>query len=200
MRELDARDPRRLSFEINPESASNTGVIDAYLHEHDDPVAPLMLASYIHRLGMRLVAERQTPSSQSAFVAEVDPVLGARVTSAWERLAILDASLELCANPVLWFARGPRESIAPPPAYAPIEAPRVVERLANCVAELDRLLEPHGYATEAWLDALALEVGPRVTAPPNERPLPGLALSDYDLRALRDGELILRSSVQNTST
>lgn len=192
---LAAHDPLRLSFEVNPESATDAGVVDAYLHEHDDPVAPLTLASCMHSLGMRLVAERQTASSQSAFVAEVDPVLGARVTSAWERLAILDASLELCANPVLWFARGASESTAPPSSHAPIEASRVADRLGACVTELDRLLAPRGHTTEAWLDALAREVGPRVAPPPSERPLPGLALSDYDLRALRAGELVLRSTL-----
>ncbi len=194
MRALDPSDPRRLSFEVNPESLTDAGVVDAYLHEHDDPVAPLTLASCMHTCGMRLVAERQTASSRSSFVEEVDPALAALVTSPWERLAILDASLELCANPVLWFARGS----SPEPARASLDAmstpTTLAERLGACVRELDLLLAPYNYSTEAWLDRLAREVGPRVAPPPSERPLQGLALSDYDVAALRSGTPKLRDA------
>ncbi len=193
LKALDVGDPLRLSFEVNTESTTDAGVVDAYLHEHDDPVSPLELAHCMHTLGMKLIAERQNPSSRSAFVDEVDPRLGSLAGNPWERLAILDASLELCANPVLWFARGSSEPAVVPQTRSTALTPSVPERLLACLSDLDRLLGPVGYPTEAWLDSLAREVGSRVTPPPTQRPLPGLALSDYDLAALRAGELVLRA-------
>ena len=195
MRELPTNDPLRLSFEVNPESTSDAGVVDAYLHEHDEPVAPLALAACAQRLGMRLVAERQTPSSQSAFVEEVDPALAARITSPWDRLAVLDASLELCANPVLWFTRGTGEPALGAAKHALPPAATLADRLGACLSELDRILAFYSHTSEAWLTSLAREVGPRVSAPPDEKPLPGLALSDYDVAALREGSLRLRAGL-----
>lgn len=198
MRALPERDPLRLSFEVNPESRTDAGVVDAFLHAHDEPVPMLTLASCIHRAGLRLVGERQTESSRSAFVAEVDPALAARMTCPWERLALLDESLELCANPALWLARA-RQGEGPPTVRAPLPvdaAPSsrtpagrdpVRARLAERLDALDALLAPYDLRAEDWLRTLAREVGPRVGPPPEERPLPGLALSDYDPAELRAG-------------
>ena len=197
MRALPENDPIRLSFTINPESRTDAGVVDAFLHAHDEPAPILTLASYIHRAGLRLVGERQTASSRSAFVAEVDPVLAAKMTCPWERLALLDESLELCANPVLWLARasGTQAPTARPPlgleveespsSRSPASRDPVRTRLAARLDALDALLAPYGVRADDWLRTLAREVGPRVGPPPDERPLPGLALSDYDPDELR---------------
>jgi SAM-dependent methyltransferase len=202
MQALPESSPLRLSFEVNPESRTDAGVVDAFLHAHDEPLPILKLASCIERVGLRLVGERQSETSRSAFVAEVDPLLAARISDPWLRLAILDESLELCANPVLWLARGTAQraphaaattvtrhnaepetaepSASPPPQSDPIRA-----RLAARLDALDELLLPYGSTAEDWIRALAREVGPRVGPPPDMRPLPGLALSDYDPRELR---------------
>ncbi len=194
MRALPAPSPLRLSFEVNPESLSDAGVVDAFLHAHDEPASPLLLASYIYRAGLRLVGERQTASSRSAFVAEVDPALASKMTCPWERLTLLDESLELCANPVFWLAHARGREPAPRPPLTPDASARtdtsadpipVAARLAARLDALDALLAPYGTNADAWVRTLAREVGPRVGPPPEERPLPGLALSDYDPAELR---------------
>ena len=110
LHELPEASPLRSTFFVNPESSSDAGVVDAFLHAHDDPLPLAQLASCIHRAGLKLVGERQTPSSQSAFVGEVDAQVAASVTNPWSRLELLDESLELCANPVFWLARGESEA------------------------------------------------------------------------------------------
>jgi SAM-dependent methyltransferase len=197
MHALPESDPLRISFAINPESRTDAGVVDAFLHAHDEPAPMLTLASYIHRAGLRLVGERQTPSSRSDFVAEVDPNLASRMTCPWERLALLDESLELCANPVLWLARTsareaprvraplPLDADDSPRSRSPVPHDPVRARLAARLVAIDALLEPYGLRAADWLRTLAREVGPRVGPPPDETPLPGLALSDYDPEELR---------------
>jgi hypothetical protein len=77
----------------------------------------LELGRVMARLGLRLVAERQVSSSRSTFVEEVCPGTAGRLPDPWTRLALLDASLELCANPVLWFVK--TEAPLPVPSAAP---------------------------------------------------------------------------------
>ena len=125
---LAADSPLRLSFDVNPESLSDAGVVDAFLHAHDEPMPLDTLAYCIHQSGLHLVAERQTPSSRSSFVDEVDGAVGARLPGAWDRLAVLDESLELCANPVFWLARGAAEN-------APTVVPRASARPGSMHAE-----------------------------------------------------------------
>lgn len=213
--------PLRMTFEVNPESRTDAGVVDAFLHAHDEPLPLATLAATTRRLGLTLLAERQTASSRSTFVEEVDATLAARIQDPFERLALLDESLELCANPVLWFARAdatrattparePSAEVARPgtcrvegttlviegslagllpaglpPSCTALRMPNPIgARLAERVRRLDALLTPHGQSAETWLRTLAREVGPRCSAPPEEAPLPGLALSDYDPTAL----------------
>ena len=224
--ELPAASPLRLTFDAHPEAHTDAGVVDAFLHSHDDPVALDALGAHLERLGFVLVAERQTDSSRGAFVADVDPAVAARVTDAWQRLALLDDSLELCANPVLWCAldrapveqtpsdRTPRPEVRTPleagalrvdgstlrahgslpesPPEGDLSAVRslvvpspIGAHLSAAFSRVEQRLRPLGLPADAWLSSLAREVGPRFSAPPAERCLPGLALSDYPPDALR---------------
>ncbi|MCM2277943.1 MAG: class I SAM-dependent methyltransferase [Oligoflexia bacterium] len=199
---LPPEHPARLAFETQGETAREAGIVDAFLNACENPLSPLEWREATRRAGLSLVAETQAESSRSAFVVSLLPATAA--LDAWTRLQILDDFLELCANPVLWLRKIPSLSGGAPaaegtselaPAHVPDRwAPRNLDEfwlpsrplfeLAWNLRRAEALLSRAGISLKTALDTFRTEVGPRVSAPPEERPLPGLAATDYELSSL----------------
>ncbi len=180
--ELPPLHPARLCFESQPEVGTETGIVDAFLHTCENPLSPLEWAEACARAGLRLVGEAQTESSSSGFLVELVPATAA--LSAWERLEVMDCLLELCANPVLWLARGDGlglgHGIGDAPAHG--HGPAFRHELRAGLIRAHAILARAGVPLDDVLGALKREVGPRVSR--DGRALPGLAIVDLDTTAL----------------
>lgn len=102
---LGAEHPARLAFENHPESGSAAGIADAFLHACENPLSPHDWGRATRKAGLRLIGQRQTETSRSAFIDELFPAARESKLDAWDKLELLDRLLELCANPVLWFEK-----------------------------------------------------------------------------------------------
>ena len=210
MEELSADNPLRLSYEANPESRAATGIVDAYLHVCENPMAPEAWGQAAASAGLRLVAQDHAPSSQSGFIDELWPELGE--LGDWSKLGLLDDLLELVANPVLWLEPG--ASDGPPSAVSPsgsTDGPPPADGLvlsrdrSASVVELQQVLwlpsqlrwelgvglgravarvQGHGLDEERLLKVLEQEVGCRVNEAGAD--LPGLTLHEHAGGALRE--------------
>ncbi|MCM2324218.1 MAG: class I SAM-dependent methyltransferase [Oligoflexia bacterium] len=206
IRELSPEDPVRLTFETQGETRTAAGIVDAFLNACENPLSPREWQRATARAGLELAAEAQSPGSRSEFLSEILPETAA--LDAWTRLQILDDLLELCANPVLWLRRGPDGGAAHEsgaragvpaqedntlaagasaplaPADPAISARTPLHELSQGLLRAEKELARVGVTLERALQAFHEQVGPRVSAPPEEQPLPGLAASDYELSRL----------------
>lgn len=174
---LAPEDPRRSCFESQPERRHPAGLVDAFFHACERPLAPLQWQAACARAGLELFHEDQTETSRSAFLAELLPAT--RGLGPWKQLQILDDLLELCANPTLWLVRrGDARAFAPTEQFGDFTADRRAE-LRTGLARAGRLLSEAGVTLKDALATLRREVGPRVSAPPEERPLPGLSILEH---------------------
>lgn len=100
---LPSDHPIRLCFETHREVRNATGIVDAFLHALENPLTPREWGIAARTAGLRLVAEDQHPLSQSNFLVQLLPA--AKQLSRWDQLQILDDTLELSTNLVLWFVK-----------------------------------------------------------------------------------------------
>lgn len=179
IRRLSPENVVRLCFESQPETQTATGIADAFLNPMENPLSPREWGDIVHTCGLVLVREDQNPTSRSDFLEELLPQVARTLVDPFDRLQILDDLLELCANPVWWFRRDlPRCR-----EFRQHEGPRD-EDMRTCLVRAHRVLLKHGSSLLEAFNALKIHVGPRVTAPPNERPLPGLSLLDHEALVL----------------
>ena len=187
MRTLSPSDPRRLTFESQPETRTASGIVDAFLHVQENPLAPLQWARACLDAGLELFAETQNETSRSSFLDEIVPEL--KNMNPWIKLQILDDLLELCSNPVLWLHK-PRESMVQPLELpeipkdfdeTPLE-PRLVFK--KYLQRISVLLDGTGVMAQTLFERFKIEVGPRVSPDNPEVTLPGLALTDYSYTEL----------------
>ncbi|MEK6579650.1 MAG: class I SAM-dependent methyltransferase [Bdellovibrionota bacterium] len=115
IRALSKNHPIRSCFESQVETKTTTGLVDAFFHSCENPLSPLEWKVASTQAGLGLIAEDQTATSRSSFV---DEILGKPLNlDCWEKLEILDLTLELCANPILWFEKKNKSILAEiPPA------------------------------------------------------------------------------------
>jgi SAM-dependent methyltransferase len=201
--ELAPDNPLRLSFHVNSESRSATGLVDAYLHACENPMSPESWGDAASAAGLRLVAQDHSESSQSGFVDELWPQLSEM--GDWSKLGLLDDLLELVANPVLWFepgeSRPPRRAVldaagsraAPPAPGITLSMDREVEgievndvlwlpsrirwEIGLGLARARARVEPHGVTQKQLVEVLRTEVGCRVNDQGSD--LPGLTLHEH---------------------
>jgi len=196
IRSLPANDPRRLTFESQPETRTAAGIVDAFLHVQENPLGPLEWAHACKDARLELVAETQNETSRSDFLDEVVPEL--KHLNAWIKLQILDDLLELCSNPVLWLRKTshPSKSVAVPEfstnlvgaAGASID---VRQEFKTNLKRISILLEGTGIDVQTLFDRFKNEVGPRVSPEDEEIELPGLAMTDYSFDELMRSNKIL---------
>ena len=189
IRSLPPDHPVRSCFESQPETRTRAGLIDAFLNARENPLSPIEWRDAFSHAGLELFIETQTDTSRSKFVDELLPGRnGLSKLDAWDRLQILDDTLELCANPVLWLKKSSEPQSMQPTnaANTPGLTTRAPQSFEFSSAEIHEgaerartLLARADIRLEDYLAALRAEVGPRVTAPPEERPLPGLSLLDW---------------------
>jgi len=101
--ELPAEHPIRLCFESHRESATSSGIVDAFLHACERPLSPCEWGRAAAQAGLVLIGEDQHILSRSTFLDELVP--SCRGLDVWSKLEILDCTLELSTNPVLWFVK-----------------------------------------------------------------------------------------------
>lgn len=132
--QLPAEHPIRLCFETHRESATNTGIVDAFLHACERPLSPQEWGRAAAHADLVLVGEDQHALSRSDFLDQLVPACSA--LNVWDKLEILDCTLELSTNLVLWFVKASpptqREERSPLPAHPPREA--LPRRQADSVA------------------------------------------------------------------
>ncbi len=199
IRKLPPDHPVRSCFESQPETRTEAGLIDAFFNARENPLSPLEWRDAFSRAGLELLSETQTDTSRSSFVDELLPGrAGLARLDAWDRLQILDDTLELCANPVLWLKKmGDISTGLAAPATSATGRPEPTVAKTGDTPGNDKafefssreihegagraraLLARADISFEDYLSALRTEVGPRVTAPPEERPLPGLSILDW---------------------
>jgi SAM-dependent methyltransferase len=135
LRQLPPLHPLRLCFETHRESGTAVGIVDAFLHRCEHPLAPLEWGQAAAAAGLRLIGEGQHVLSRSVFLDELAPA--AATLDTWSKLEVLDRLLELSANPVFWFCA------ASAPGEAPVLSPEE-HSPGRCAAEtgLEFMLTP----------------------------------------------------------
>jgi hypothetical protein len=93
----------RSCFESHSEARTATGIVGAFLHACENPLAPLAWRAAAQVAGLTLIGETQDEDARSSFLEALAPAT--RALDRWARLQILDDLLELTASPVLWFTR-----------------------------------------------------------------------------------------------
>lgn len=205
--QLPAGHPVRSCFASHREARTATGIVDAFLHACENPLAPLAWRAAAQVAGLTLLGETQHEDARSSFLERLAPAT--RALDRWTKLQILDDLLELTASPVLWFT--PARDAAPAPiasleaqaapaaddntlarGRSPQEVARVARRwrlpsatgfrLGVQLRRAAQLLAPSGIAIAELVAALRREVGAHVAA--EGAPLPGLSITEYDTAAL----------------
>lgn len=179
---LPVNDPKSSCFESHEEAGTATGIVDAFLHACENPLSPLEWEQAFARAGLEVFGEDQNETSRSDFLVELMPACSA--LTRFERLQVLDDLLELCANPVFWLKKTGRP-VAVATACAVYESTSVQWELRQAIEDAERILAKVGVTVDALVEILRKEVGLRVSAPPEERPLPGLSITEYRLAELR---------------
>lgn len=183
IRTLPESDPIRSCFESQPETKARAGIVDAFFNVCENPLSPIEWKSATTRAGLVLAAEDQTASSRSSFLDELFPSRASLGNlDRWEKLQILDDLWELCANPILWLRKGTDEM--PEIEETRDEKIAISDALPEMVAQIrsaERLLKKAGIPLSEMIEVLRREVGPRVSAPPEQRVLPGLSITEYPL-------------------
>jgi len=192
-------------FDIHPETGTRAGIKDAFFNERENPLSPLQWAAACHAAGLELFSEGQDEGSRSDFLDFLLP--RAATLDRWSKLQVLDDLLELCTNPVLWLRKPdvlsrertdkpklesepePIPTHAPPPPLPKITL--ATGKITDYTAELalylhraDAILNTKGLGVRDAIAALRKKVGPRTSAPPEERVLSGLSMIDYDIDQL----------------
>ncbi|MBI4925611.1 MAG: class I SAM-dependent methyltransferase, partial [Bdellovibrio sp.] len=90
-------------FLSQPETNTETGIVDSFLNACENPLSPLELEQAAREAGLVLFAESQADTSKSEFLEKL--CQKTKNLTKWEKLQILDDLLELCTNPVLWFIK-----------------------------------------------------------------------------------------------
>lgn len=103
IRSLPTRHPIRIAVMEHRENYHLTGLVDAFFHAWETPLAPLAWEQAAQLANLRLVGEDQTEESQSTFLSKLCPVTS--VLTRWQKLQLLDDLLELTANPILWLQK-----------------------------------------------------------------------------------------------
>ncbi len=171
---LPARDPRRSCFESHPERLHRASLIDAFFNARENPLRPLEWREAARAAGLTLKREDQDEGSRSDWLGDLAPAT--RSLDAWTRLEVLDLLLEVCANPVLWLEKV-SDNLEGHSGTRGCRTP--LFSLQEAVAEATRLLAPTGVSVATIIGAIARESGPRVSAPPESRDLPGLSILDH---------------------
>jgi len=214
MASLPSEHPIRLCFETHREARRATGIVDAFLHALENPLAPREWETAARKAGLRLVAEDQHPLSQSNFLTQLLPE--AKQLSAWDQLQILDDTLELSTNLVLWFVKEDKSesaltSLGMDPESRPMSSlatsPHVLSSTSSieevtCLtgAELSLPSQVFWELGTGLRDAAMCLAPVGVTvqelverlrqevgahvSPDGKRTLPGFAVSDYNTEAL----------------
>ncbi len=177
---LPLHHPLRSCFLSQPETNTCTGIIDAFFHSLENPLSPLEWEKAAFQSSLRLIGETQTETSRSSFLEELLPQTQA--LSPWVKLQILDDLLELCTNPILWLQKTHKADLNLNDPQLSLE--KTWPELTQSLARADLLLQKVGLRAEDAIYALKEKVGPRVSAPPHSKPLPGLSLLDYDTQSM----------------
>lgn len=198
--------PIRSCFQAHGETATATGIVDAFLHVWERPLAPLQWASAAAAAGLAWLGETQAETSRGEFLVELLPPTAA--LDPWQRLQVLDDTLELAANPVWWFRRDEPGDYAMPTAaassvtgredqlWAGVSIDRVMNELhhpwrlpsrlygelGDALRRADTLLSTVGTCLADWVAVLRREVGPRLARDGGE--LLGLTIGEHDVAAI----------------
>ncbi len=181
---LPKDDPARTTFETHQEAGTAAGLVDAFLHAWERPLAPMEWARLCRACGLTLFSEGQSESSRSSFLDEIVPA--ASGLDPWAKLEVLDCLLELCANPILWLTKtgepgGPDSDLS----FSEEETrASVLCELRGNLVRAEGLLAVAGVCVRDAFYRFKREVGPRVSPFDQDRVLPGLAITDYDFEEL----------------
>lgn len=119
VRRLPSGHPIRGCFESQPETRSRTGLIDAFFNAQEKPLSPLEWKAASAQASLKWIAEDQREDCRGATLVSLIPTTQA--LDPWERLQVLDDTLELVVNPVLWFEKStPQQSCIEFPIHSDI--------------------------------------------------------------------------------
>lgn len=187
--------PIRSCFNAHSETVTVAGLVDAFLHSCDNPLAPLQWQRATESAGLQWLGETQPELAQSKFLVELEPRTAA--LSPWQRLQLLDDLLELNTSPVLWFCKRDSDSAGPvdiPPLAAVKHPPvditktrwslpsQIYWQLSQGLLRADALLRSVDSAVLPLIARLREEVGPRLDR--KNKVLPGLTIGEYPVESL----------------
>lgn len=103
--QLPPQHPIRRCFVSHPESRSETGIVDAFLHACERPLSPLAWRAAAQRAGLQLLGESQRRDACSGWLDRLcrEPL----ALDPWQKLQVLDDLLLLGTSPILWLTRSP---------------------------------------------------------------------------------------------
>ncbi len=188
--------PLRSAFLANADRRTPAGLVDAFLHAEENPLAPARWAHLAADAGLAWLADDHHPLSRSTFLHELAPATTALHPA--DALTVLDDLLEVATCPVLWFRHAPEavrwplpEPASPTPPGAPVVPPDSVppeatfhlpsapfHALGASLRRAAQRLATVGVDVRAVLATLRETVGPRLDAA--DRELPGLTMSERD--------------------
>lgn len=100
---LPEQHPIRQCYVSHSETGHAAGIVDAFLHACETPLAPMEWQMACVASGLQLLGEQQHALSSSMWLTEL--LASTAQLSAWQRLQILDDTLELATNPIFWLRR-----------------------------------------------------------------------------------------------
>lgn len=187
--------PIRSCFIAHSETTTVTGIVDAFFHACEKPLSPLEWQDASEEAGLELLGETQSEMSRGTFLDELMPEC--KKLTPWQKLQILDDTLELSSSPIWWFRKRLAEERAPALGWPLIADDQVAcfepgeafylpsetyWQLGQAVKRADKLLSLVETDVEKWINTLSVEVGPRVTA--NDQELSHLTIGEFDTQQL----------------
>jgi len=209
---LPEEHPLRSCFRGHSETSTTAGLVDAFFHACENPLAPLQWQAAMQKADLFFVAEKQSVYSNSDYLARLLPE--AAQLNRWQRLEVMDRFFEVSTNPVFWFSRSPTadsEACAPfklldashsmtqPGLLDQSVSPAIFLQQPDVEFAMPSLtywqLAKHLRIAQSVLQTIDVDVhrmaqlfhdefGVHMSAPPNSFPLPGLAMSEYDTETL----------------
>jgi len=100
---LPENHPIQSCYYSQPERGFKAGLIDSFYNAFENPLTPLEWQEAFAHSGLKWMQETQNETSQGSFLTQISR--NTKTLSPFERMQIMDDSLEVCSNPIWWLRK-----------------------------------------------------------------------------------------------